>query len=157
MRHESPPVPPPKHKNDPLSGIPVPRLTSHKAHSHHFYFTNPGWRDGRRQLFFSSHRHNRTNLYSIKPADGNITRITDLARRLLLHACINPKKSEAYFDGPRALRRHHSGSHIQQLHSHPRFNAEGNEVVFTSDASGYCNVYLIGVPGFHELPPVEGE
>ena len=28
---------------DPLSGIALRQLTNYRAHSHHFYFTNPGW------------------------------------------------------------------------------------------------------------------
>ena len=35
---------------------------------------------------------------------------------------------------------------------HPRFNADGSQVVFTSDVSGYGNVYLCDVPAFETLP-----
>ena len=32
---------------DPLSGVTLRQLTNYRAHSHHFYFTNPGWYAGR--------------------------------------------------------------------------------------------------------------
>ena len=30
---------------DRLTGVAVRQLTRYKGHSHHFYFTNPGWYD----------------------------------------------------------------------------------------------------------------
>ncbi len=51
--------------DDALSGVRVRRLTDYKGHSHHLYFTNPGWWDGGRRLLFGSDRDNRTNLFSI--------------------------------------------------------------------------------------------
>jgi oligogalacturonide lyase len=45
---------------DPISGVPVQQLTNYKGHSHHFYFTNPGWYDNDRKLLFASDRNNRT-------------------------------------------------------------------------------------------------
>ncbi|MBM3889895.1 MAG: oligogalacturonide lyase, partial [Verrucomicrobia bacterium] len=50
---------------DAQSGVEVVQLTNYKGHSHHFYFTNPGWYDGGRKLLFSSDRDNRTNLHGI--------------------------------------------------------------------------------------------
>ena len=35
------------------------RLTAYRGHSHHFYFTNPGWYDGGRRLLISSDREDR--------------------------------------------------------------------------------------------------
>ena len=35
---------------DPFSGVAVRRLTAYRGHSHHFYFTNPGWYDGGARL-----------------------------------------------------------------------------------------------------------
>jgi oligogalacturonide lyase len=52
----------------------------------------------------------------------------------------------------RALCSHDSSFKIQQLHVHPRFNANATQVVFTSDVSGYGNVYLVDVPDFDSLP-----
>ena len=43
----------------------VTQLTNHKGHSHHLYFTNPGWYDGGRGILFGSDRNNRTNFYGV--------------------------------------------------------------------------------------------
>jgi len=61
------------------------------------------------------------------------------------------------YEGPRLLCEHRSTMKVQQLHPHPRFNQSGTEVVFTSDMSGYGNVYLTQVPDFESLPLVEDE
>ena len=58
------------------------------------------------------------------------------------------------YDGPRVLCRHDSSKKIQQLHVHPRFSADDSQVVFTSDVSGYGNVYLVDIPEFSTLPEV---
>ncbi len=85
------------------SGATVRQLTSYRGHSHHLYFTNPGWYDGGRRMLFSSDRGNRTNLFSIELDSGEITQITDLAPMDppfevdFLHATLNRKRGEAYF------------------------------------------------------------
>jgi oligogalacturonide lyase len=56
------------------------------------------------------------------------------------------------FDGPRVLCEHRSSMHIQKVHVHPRFNAAGTHVLFTSDVSGYGNLYLVEMPAFAALP-----
>ena len=58
------------------------------------------------------------------------------------------------FDGPRALAEHRSSMTIQQAHPHPRFDSAGRTVVFTSDWTGYCQVYEAVVPPFEDLPPL---
>ncbi len=88
--------------DDALSGVRVRRLTDYKGHSHHLYFTNPGWWDGGRSLLFGSDRDNRTNLFSIELATGRITQLTDLEPPAPLSArfqtaCVNPTRDEAYF------------------------------------------------------------
>ena len=88
---------------DRLTGVTVRQLTRYKGHSHHFYFTNPGWYDNDRRLLFSSDRENRTNLYSLELATGVITQLTDLAPLPLprevefLRACVSTVTNEAYF------------------------------------------------------------
>ncbi len=87
---------------DPKSGAVVRRLTNYRGHSHHLYFTNPGWYDGGRRLLFSSDRENRTNLFSVDLRDGSILQLTDFepppGRDLVfLAACVNPARDEAYF------------------------------------------------------------
>jgi oligogalacturonide lyase len=52
----------------------------------------------------------------------------------------------------RALCSHDSSFKTQQQHVHPRFNTAATQVVFTSDVSGYGNVYLVAVPDFDSLP-----
>ena len=88
---------------DHLTGVEVVQLTNYKGHSHHFYFTNSGWYDNDRKLLFSSDRNNRTNLFGIDLASGQIEQLTDLApvplpRELqFFRACKNPVREEAYF------------------------------------------------------------
>jgi oligogalacturonide lyase len=88
---------------DPISGVTVQQLTNYRGHSHHFYFTNPGWCDQDRKLLFSSDRNNRTNLYSLDLSSGEIMQLTDLDPIPLprevefLRACVHAGNNEAYF------------------------------------------------------------
>lgn len=88
---------------DRRSGVPVRQLTNYKGHSHHLYFTNPGWYDNNRKLLFGSDRDNRTNLFSLDLISGEITQLTDLDPILppfetsFLSTCVNPLRNEAYF------------------------------------------------------------
>jgi oligogalacturonide lyase len=88
---------------DATSGVEVTQLTNYRGHSHHFYFTNPGWYDQGRKLLFSSDRNNRTNLFGVDIATGEIEQLTDLElvpqpRELeFLRACKNPLVDEVYF------------------------------------------------------------
>lgn len=88
---------------DPETGVTVRRLTNYKGHSHHFYFTNPGWHAGGRRVLFGSDRYNRTNLFSLDLEGGRIRQLTDLdmppppAETSFLFACVNPTREEAYF------------------------------------------------------------
>ena len=92
-----------KDYQDPTTGVPVRQLTNYKGHSHHLYFTNPGWYDRQRKLLFGSDRDNRTNLFSLDLETGVITQLTDLKpveppREIdFLAACVNPIRDEAYF------------------------------------------------------------
>jgi len=45
----------------------------------------------------------------------------------------------------RKLVRHGSSFHIQEAHPHPVFSPDDRWVLYTSDATGYCNVYLARV------------
>ena len=88
---------------DPLSGIALRQLTNYRAHSHHFYFTNPGWYDGGRRLLVASDRDNRTNLFGLELHSGQIQQLTDLNPLPLprevefLRACVSGTGDEAYF------------------------------------------------------------
>jgi hypothetical protein len=56
---------------DRASGVEVTQLTDHRGHSHHFYFTNPGWYAQGRKLLFASDRNNRTNLFGVDLVTGD--------------------------------------------------------------------------------------
>jgi hypothetical protein len=92
-----------KEINDRKTKVPVKQLTNYKGHSHHFYFTNPGWYDHGAQLLFSSDRNNRTNLFSIDLKDYSIRQLTDLEPVPLprevefFRACTNPVNDQAFF------------------------------------------------------------
>ena len=59
------------------------------------------------------------------------------------------------YDGPRVLCEHLSSFNIQHVHAHPRFSQDGSKVVFTSDRTGYGNVYIAEVPEYESLPGLE--
>ncbi|HUT33915.1 MAG TPA: oligogalacturonate lyase family protein [Planctomycetota bacterium] len=88
---------------DPASGIEIRQLTDYLGHSHHLYFTNPGWYAGGRRLLFGSDRENRTDLFALDLESGEITQLTDLPlvppphETSFLSTCINPTRDEAYF------------------------------------------------------------
>jgi len=85
------------------TGVLIKQLTDYKGHSHHFYFTNPGWYAGGKKLLLSSARNNRTNLFGIDLSSYEIQQLTDLTPVPLpreiefQRACLNPVKDEAYF------------------------------------------------------------
>jgi len=87
----------------PVSGVEVRQLTDYKGHSHHLYFTNPGWYADGRKLLFGSDRENRANLFAIDLETGEITQLTDLEpvgpphETSFLATCVNPTRDEAYF------------------------------------------------------------
>ncbi|MEI7027729.1 oligogalacturonate lyase family protein [Paenibacillus sp. y28] len=56
------------------------------------------------------------------------------------------------FEGPRILCKHRGSFHSQKLHVHPRLSPDGQQVLFTSDMSGYGNLYMVDVPDFETLP-----
>ncbi len=58
------------------------------------------------------------------------------------------------YDKSRVLCQHKSTKHIQQFHVHPRFSPDGREILFTTNMSGYGNVYLADVPDDVESLPI---
>ena len=64
---------------DPVSGRPIRRLTYHRGHSNHPYFTDPCWFNGGRSFVFVSDREGRSNLFRYDLDDGKITQLTDLS------------------------------------------------------------------------------
>jgi oligogalacturonide lyase len=79
------------------------QLTNHRGNSYHLYFTNPGWYLGGRRMLFGSDRANRTNLFGLDVATGEIIQLTDFetppppAGRSFQGASVNPRRDEAYF------------------------------------------------------------
>lgn len=59
------------------------------------------------------------------------------------------------WQSPRTLHTHRGSFHVQHVHAHPRFSAAGDQIVFTSDHSGYGNVFLIDIPDPQILPLYE--
>ncbi|MEE3042695.1 MAG: oligogalacturonate lyase family protein [Candidatus Latescibacterota bacterium] len=88
---------------DPDTGTQIRQLTEHRAHSHHFYFTNIGWHAEGTRLLVASDRGNATNLYSIDLSSGELLQLTDLAPLPLprevefLRACASDTREEAFF------------------------------------------------------------
>ena len=63
------------------------------------------------------------------------------------------RKKDGKYEGPRTLCELRCSFHSQKVHAHPRFDAQGKRLLFTSDKNGYGNLYLIDIPErFEELP-----
>jgi oligogalacturonide lyase len=58
------------------------------------------------------------------------------------------------FEGPRALSVHRCSKRDQMFHVHPRFRSDGKQVVYTSDAPAYGQVFVADVPEFSALPAI---
>jgi len=91
-------------EQDQISRIPVRRLTGYLGHSHHLYFTNPGWHERGQRLLFGSERENAVNLFSVDLTGGKIMQLTDFPPEKeypptlsFLHASVHPRREEAYF------------------------------------------------------------
>jgi oligogalacturonide lyase len=103
-------IPEVKEISDRKTGAPIKQLTNYKGHSHHFYFTNPGWFSNESKLLFSSDRDNRTNLFSVDLNDYSIQQLTDLKPVPLprevefFRSCRNPVKEQAFFWHDRELK-----------------------------------------------------
>ena len=95
---------------DRRTGVPIKQLTNYWGHSHHFYFTNPGWYSNGFKLLFSSDRDNRTNLFSVDLSNFSIQQLTDLEPVPLprevefFRAFKNPVKDQAFFWHDRELK-----------------------------------------------------
>lgn len=56
------------------------------------------------------------------------------------------------FVGPRLLAFHRSTFNDQHAHPHPRFSPDGKHVMYSSDLTGYSNIYWVAVGDFYDLP-----
>lgn len=50
------------------------------------------------------------------------------------------------FDNARVLAMHDGSFFYGSHHPHPRFTADGRQILYNSNCSGYCNLYLVDVP-----------
>ena len=57
--------------------------------------------------------------------------------------------------GPKVLAYHRSTFNDQHAHCHPRFTPDGKSVLYTSDLTGYSNMYLVEVGEFDDLPDLD--
>lgn len=62
---------------------------------------------------------------------------------------------DGVFQGPKVLVWHRGSFHIQRVHLHPCFDAQGAQIVYTADPQGYGQVYAVDVPAFDALPDLE--
>ena len=95
-----------KRDADIKTGVEVVKLCDHAAHSHHFYFTNPGWHDHNNRLVFGGDRMNCSNLFSIDLRSGEITQLTGFADRPdggFILSCVNLVTNEVNFWHDRKL------------------------------------------------------
>ncbi len=91
---------------DPDTAVPVRQLTDYRGHSHHLYFTNPGWYAGGRKLAFGSDRDNRSNLYGVDLETGEIERLSDLPHDAdAVRACVSRAGDYAYINDRACLYR----------------------------------------------------
>lgn len=60
------------------------------------------------------------------------------------------------YEAPRALCGHNSSCRRQRAHVHPRMTPDGKSVLYTSDETGYEQLYLVKIPeDLTTLPPLE--
>jgi oligogalacturonide lyase len=108
--------------------------------------------------FFGFVNYDNTNVREF-PAQGETGHIHSLNTNLIVgdagaHVRLWARDGSE-FGKSRLLCRHGSTSKIQQLHVHPRFSPDGSKVVFTSDRTGYGQVYEVEVGDWRDLPVAE--
>jgi oligogalacturonide lyase len=59
------------------------------------------------------------------------------------------------YRGPKILAIHRSTFNGQHAHCHPRFTPGSKQILFTSDATGYSNMYLVELETFDKLPDLD--
>lgn len=56
------------------------------------------------------------------------------------------------FEGPKVLAWHRGSFHTQAVHVHPCVHDGGTRVLYTADAQGYGQVFVVDVPAWEALP-----
>lgn len=64
------------------------------------------------------------------------------------------KKEEDKFIGPKVLAFHGSTFNDQKSHPHASLTPDGKHVIYTSDLTGYANIYIVEIGDFYSLPDV---
>jgi oligogalacturonide lyase len=72
----------------------------------------------------------------------------DTINRLIRLYRVNYERLE----GPRILAEHRASFNVQQLHAHPRLSPDNKKVIFTSDRTGYAQIYEAEIMSFDTLP-----
>ncbi len=62
------------------------------------------------------------------------------------------RMKDGKFEGPKALVWHRGSFHTQRVHVHPCFSADGKQIVYTADAQGYGQVFIVDLPDWDTLP-----
>jgi oligogalacturonide lyase len=57
-------------------------------------------------------------------------------------------------EGPKIVADHRTSANVQQLHAHPRLSPDNKKVIFTSDRTGYAQIYEAEITSFETLPPL---
>ena len=57
--------------------------------------------------------------------------------------------------GPKIVAIHRSTFNGQHAHCHPRFTPDGKHILYTSDLTGYANMYLVELKDFDDLPDLD--
>ena len=77
--------------------------------------------------------------------------VSDSGKAIKLYRC-----NGTDFDSAKVLCMHDGSFFYGSHHPHPRFTADGKQILFNSNVSGYCNLYLADVPeDVTALPEVE--
>jgi len=88
--------------------------------------------------------HFHSNSFDLIAADHR----EDVANRLIRLYRVNYER----LDGPRILAEHRASFNVQQLHVHPRLTADNRKVIFTSDRTGYAQIYEAEITNYESLP-----
>ena len=117
---------------------------------------------------------NRDHVEAVVPAycrhfhslDGSLV-VGDGSPVYLLPAMLNSTVTWPYillyrsdgagWEAPRILAYHGSTFNGQRSHPHPRLTPDGRHVLYTSDVSGYANLYLAPVGDLDDLPVLDLE
>jgi len=95
------------------------------------------------EALFSGHSwHFHSHMLDLVVGDGDIENPYLLAWRF----------RDGVFQGPKVLAWHRGSFHTQALHVHPCVHANGTKVLYTADAQGYGQVFIVDVPEWDNLP-----